>query len=178
MALINRVVRLFKADFHAVLDRVEEPGMLLRQSIREMQEDVAADKQRQRGFQYELRLLQQSESGLQDSIKNIDSELDICFAANKEDLARNLVRRKLELQQRLKMLDQQLQKLKQQLSDIQDQMENKSQQLELMQQKAGYLLDSAETSVNEFDPFAGNEIGVQEVDVDVAFLKEQQRRAS
>ena len=45
MALINRVTQLFKADFHAVLDRIEEPEQLLRQSIRDM-EDVllAADR--------------------------------------------------------------------------------------------------------------------------------------
>jgi len=178
MALINRVVRLFKADFHAVLDRVEEPGMLLRQAIREMQDDLAADEQRQRVLQYELRHLQQSATGLQESQKNIDSELDICFAANKEDFARKLVRRKLELEQRLQGINQQQQKVQQQLNDMQAQIAKKNQQLEAMQQKAGFLLDTAEPAVSEFDAFAGNESGVQDVDVEVAFLKEQQRRSS
>ena len=30
MALINRVSRLFTADFNAVLDRIEEPELLLK----------------------------------------------------------------------------------------------------------------------------------------------------
>ena len=38
MALINRMSRLFTADVHAVLDRIEEPDVLLRQAIREMEE--------------------------------------------------------------------------------------------------------------------------------------------
>lgn len=36
MALINRATRLFRADLHAVLDRIEEPDILLRQAVREM----------------------------------------------------------------------------------------------------------------------------------------------
>ena len=41
MALITRVSRLFQADFHAVLDRIEEPEVLLRQAVREMEEELA-----------------------------------------------------------------------------------------------------------------------------------------
>ncbi|OOZ38928.1 hypothetical protein BOW53_13550 [Solemya pervernicosa gill symbiont] len=48
MALINRVTRLFRADMHAVLDRIEEPEVLLRQSIREMEEALADDEQQLR----------------------------------------------------------------------------------------------------------------------------------
>ena len=38
MALINRVSRLFKADFNAVLDQIEEPEQLLKQAIRDMED--------------------------------------------------------------------------------------------------------------------------------------------
>ena len=48
MALITRLSRLMRADLHAVLDRVEEPEVLLRQALREMQEELARDQQRQR----------------------------------------------------------------------------------------------------------------------------------
>jgi len=178
MALVNRVSRLFKADFHAVLDRIEEPDVLLRQAIREMQEDLAGDEQRRRGFQHEQRQLQQRESSLQDSLKQIEGELDICFDAGKEDLARKLVRRKLEQQQRLQHITQQQQNLQQQLVDTELRMEKNRQQLEAMQQKAEYLLDSSDGTASDFDPYSRDETGVQDSDVEVAYLKEQQRRAS
>ena len=44
MALITRISRLFQADLHAVLDRIEEPDLLLRQAVREMQDDLARDE--------------------------------------------------------------------------------------------------------------------------------------
>ena len=48
MALINRMSRLFTADVHAVLDRIEEPEALLKQAIREMEEEVQGAEQRDR----------------------------------------------------------------------------------------------------------------------------------
>jgi phage shock protein A len=44
MALITRLSRLFQADMHAVLDKIEEPELLLRQAIREMEEFIATDE--------------------------------------------------------------------------------------------------------------------------------------
>ena len=41
MPLVDRVARLFRADLHAVMDRIEEPDVLLRQALREMEEELA-----------------------------------------------------------------------------------------------------------------------------------------
>ena len=178
MALVNRVTRLFKADFHAVLDRIEEPDVLLRQAIREMQDDLVSGEQQLRGFQVEARQLHQREADLQQSLKQIEDELDICFEADKEDLARQLVRRKLEQQQRLQHTNKRQQQLQQQIKDIEDRLSENQQQLEAMQQKAECLLETSEVAASEFEQYVGNELGVQDSDVEVAFLKEQQRRAS
>ena len=47
MALVTRLSRLFQADFHAVLDQIEEPDLQLRQAVREMQIALDHDLQRQ-----------------------------------------------------------------------------------------------------------------------------------
>ena len=49
MALINRVSRLFKADFHAVLDQLEEPEQILKQAIRDMEDDMQDELSRFNG---------------------------------------------------------------------------------------------------------------------------------
>ena len=178
MALVNRVSRLFKADFHAVLDRIEEPDVLLRQAIREMQDDLLEDDQRLRGLQQEQHQLQQRESDLQRSLKKIEDELDICFDADKPDLARNLVRRKLEQQQRLLHINKLQQNGAQQIEELVKRLVSNRRQLEAMQQKAECLLDEVIQVQDEFDRYGTTDIGVQDSDVEVAFLKEQQRRAS
>src|SRR5262247_3541760 len=54
MALINRMSRLFTADVHAVLDRIEEPDVLLKHAVREMEEELARGEQRARVLGHEL----------------------------------------------------------------------------------------------------------------------------
>ena len=62
MALITRVSRLFQADFHAVLDRIEEPEVLLRQAVREMEEELARDEQHSKVLHHEQGQLTTRES--------------------------------------------------------------------------------------------------------------------
>ena len=54
MALITRLSRLFQADMHAVLDKIEEPELLLKQAIREMEESITTDERQIRCWEYEL----------------------------------------------------------------------------------------------------------------------------
>ena len=66
MALITRVSRLFRADFHAVLDRIEEPDVLLKQAVREMEEDIARDEQRGKALTHEQGQLDKRSRDLDD----------------------------------------------------------------------------------------------------------------
>ena len=100
MALINRVTRLFKADFNAVLDRIEEPEQVLKQAIREMEDDLVGAEQRIQVVTHDQDALNERKSELDAKITEIDEELDLCFAKKKDELARTLVRRKLEVLRR------------------------------------------------------------------------------
>ena len=44
MTLITRLSRLFHADVNAVIDQLEEPELLLKQAIREMEETLNNDE--------------------------------------------------------------------------------------------------------------------------------------
>jgi phage shock protein A len=46
MALLNRVSQLFKADFNAVLDQIEEPEQILKQAVRDMEDELASSENR------------------------------------------------------------------------------------------------------------------------------------
>ena len=104
MALITRISRLFKADFHAVLDQVEEPEMLLRQAIREMEDDLSEAELRQHYRRDEVDELQLRRDELEQPLGEIDEELDVCFDSGEDDLARDLIRRKLQTQRLLKQV--------------------------------------------------------------------------
>ena len=77
MALITRLSRLFEADFHAVLDRIEEPELQLRQAVREMRFALEQNRQRLKLLQHEAVQLDKRSADKKASIEGFDQELDI-----------------------------------------------------------------------------------------------------
>ena len=174
MALITRLSRLFEADFHAVLDRIEEPELQLRQAVREMQFALDQDRQRTGLLQHEAAQLDKATSGLCASIEALDQELDICLDADKEDLARDLVRRKLAAEKQLHAIRGQAEVIDAQRRDLETAIDEQGQQLAAMKQKLNL--------------FAGQENGfgrggysppeaIRSEEIEIALLREKQRRA-
>jgi len=187
MALINRVSRLFKADFHAVLDQIEEPEQLLKQAIRDMEDDLASTEQRIKVCAYEQEALSVRKSELENALAEIDEQVDICFEANKDDLARNLIRKKLETGQLLKRLCVKHTANEKYLVDQGAMLEENRTTLEGLRQKAELFAQRAPCTSNpdpEFDPafddiaWMAREMTVGDDEVEVAFLREKNLRGA
>ena len=176
MALITRVARLFRADFHAVLDRVEEPDILLRQAIREMEDDLAHDEKAYQRQRLEAEQLAKKAAELERSHSALNEELDVCFAAEKEELARTLIRRRLETERSLQLLSQRREVLDDQLERLAQRLGENRTRYESMRQKAE-LFDEQQREPDAVPAWQGTDIRVREEDVEVALLKERQRRA-
>jgi len=176
MALITRVARLFRADFHAVLDRIEEPDVLLRQAIREMEEALGADEHRLRMLNQEQEQLLARSRELDQALHDIEEELDICFAAGKDELARPLVRRKLEAQRLGNQLARRRESLQQARAALEARLQDNRCQLENMRQKAALIGDEHQPGSAD-DSWSGPDVTVRDEDVEVAFLREKQKRA-
>jgi phage shock protein A len=174
MALITRISRLFQADFHAVLDRIEEPGLLLRQAVREMEEELARDEQRSKVLQHEQRQLTTREGELSQSLLEIEKKLDTCFEAGNDDLARACIRRRLETQRFEKHLARKHDALRETLNDLTTRIRENQARLESMRQKAELL---AGETARPADDWSLPEVTVRDEDVEVAFLREKQHRS-
>jgi phage shock protein A len=176
MALITRISRLFRADFHAVLDRIEEPDILLRQAIREMEEELSRDQQRIKGLNHEQGQLMARKSELDQSMSKIEEELDVCFVAGKDDLARVLIKRKLEAQRTFKYLTSRNMELGTTLAGLTARLEDGRMRLDAMRQKAELLSDGDVSAYPENSLFTPAH-SIREEDVEVAFLREKQNRS-
>ena len=177
MALINRMSRLFTADMHAVLDRIEEPEALLRQAIREMEEEVARNEQRIKWLEHERGELQAREEKAAASLSDLDEQLDVCFESDNEELARKLIRRKLETEQLATALTTKRESTEKTLADRTASLAEYRERLEGMRQKAELLTEEAQTtSFGDDRAWARGEGTVGDDEVEVAFLREKQRR--
>lgn len=180
MAIIDRLARLFQADLHAVLDRLEEPEALLRQAIREMEDELEACERDIRRLQQEQRHLLQRQSEIGQALSRIDEELDICFDSGGDELARTLVKRKLETQLLLRAFERRREAVDKTLRERQAGLQEDRVRCESMRQKAELVAAEAQaaTPASE-DPLLRNasEFRVQEADIEIAMLREKQQRA-
>ena len=175
MALITRISRLFRADLHEVLDRIEEPDVLLRQAVREMEEELAHDEQRIKVLDHEHAEMIARQTGIEQSLAEIEEGLDVCFTSGKDELARSLIRRRLEAQRYLEILGSKRSALQDTLAGLRERVANNRTRLESMRQKAE-LLTEAGTPDQAGENWLSPELSVREEDVEVAFLREQQKR--
>jgi len=173
MALVTRLSRLFQADFHAVLDRIEEPDLQLRQAVREMQFALDQDKQRLQLLRHESEQLGRQVSATGDRLQSLDEELDICLAAKQDDLARDLVRRKLAAEKQQQRTRERIETRELQCAALVRQIDEHTQQLTSMKQKLELLVSSE-------DPISSAGCHGEEVirgeEIEIALLREKQRR--
>jgi phage shock protein A len=175
MALINRVSRLFRADLHAVLDRIEEPEVLLRQAIREMEEGVARDEQRVRLLAHEQSQLGTRQNDLERTLERSEEELDVCFRSGNEGLARGVMRRRLEAQRALESLAGRRAVVASTLGELQARGDTNHRRLEAMRQKADALAREDVPPAADHG-WAAPDTLVRDEDVELALLRERQRR--
>jgi phage shock protein A len=175
MALITRMSRLFRADVNAVLDRIEEPAALLRQSIREMEEDLAHDEQRARLLEHEQRQLDARLADVERALRELAEQLDTCFDSGKDDLARTVIRRRLEAEQQRRILAGRRDALAGTRAGLGRRLDDNRRRLDAMRQKSELLADG-EADRRE-DRWSGPDVTVRDEDVEVALLHERQRRA-
>ncbi len=176
MPLITRIARLFHADINAVLDKIEEPELLLKQAIRDMQEALDRDQRHIKLQEYELKQLDSAltkkEATFAKSLVGTDSleaQLKICFKSNKDDLARTLIKRKLETEHSIAALSHKKIEGKALLEQLNSTYKEQRTQLKKLQQKAE-ILSTTDVGAT-YQQSTTNTI--QDDDIEIAFLHEK-----
>jgi phage shock protein A len=175
MALITRFSRLFRADLHAVLDRIEEPDVILRQAVREMEEEIVADEQRHKLIVHELKQLTTRQTELKQTLQQTQDELGVCLDADNDQLARTLLKRRLEAERLLQFITRQQQDLSQRVTELNTRLQQNRTRLTAMQQKLELLVSEERRGAAD-EGMAMPDFCVRDEDVEIALLREKQKR--
>ena len=175
MTLLARLSRLFQADVNAVLDQIEEPELLLKQAIRDMEEALASEHRQLRLFEYDQQQLVAKQQAVQQDMAGLDEKLALCFQSGKDDLARAIVKRKLEWQRAQQALTGRITALKQGVELLTKQIHEHQVQLDEMKQKAEILMEDNRMDLNNCaDPGCG----IRDEDIEIAYISEKQKWAA
>lgn len=179
MTLISRIERLFKADVHGVLDWLEDPEAVLKQSIRDMEAEIGAGEQRLADLSRKADRLQAFIATLEAKIAELAEQIDICFAEDNPELARRLIRKKLEAEKRLKMASSMLTDMVAKKEAQQQKLQQQREQLDAIVEKMQLFVDNAcePTRQDAASAFESASVAVSDEEVEIAFLHEKRVRA-
>jgi phage shock protein A len=146
-----------------------------------MEDELILAQRRIAACEQEQETLQDRRKELQASAADFDSQLDLCFASGKDDLARGIIRRKLEAQRLLQRLDSRLEANDRFLQRQRQLLEESRATLEGLRQKADLIVadNSADGPTGGPDEIsrAGRGWQVGEDEIEVAFLREKAARS-
>ncbi|MCO7222812.1 PspA/IM30 family protein [Pleionea sp. CnH1-48] len=175
MTLLRRISTLFKADMHAMLDHIEDPQALLQQSLREMDAVIQEQLHKQQSLEKDCLRLNKQIEATRSELSRYEEELDLCFAQQQDELAKNIVARKLTAELRLQTGLRQLEESEAQQEELVKRLAEMQQQYRQLQQQAEVFVDEAakETVTSE-----NLGVALDAHAIEVAFLKEKQKRAN
>ena len=171
MALVNRITRIFTADLHAVLDRIEEQEVLLAQSIREMADAVAADERRLGAVKERRQQCQRDLAASNARLAEFDRELDLCLGSDQDDLARSVIRKKLAESRAAASLTSTAREAEETIAELTARLDERRRDLEEISQQAEVVRRDRPVAKTDYEAVSDN-------DVEIALLAEKERRSA
>jgi len=184
LAILTRLSRLMHADFHAIIDSIEEPDLLLKQSIREMEASVEALQTGTRQTELDIEQLVIRLERTKELNTRYQQDLDICFDSSDEVLAKTIIRKKMENQRVQSCLDDKLERLRNEFSTLNNRFNDSQDRLEALKQRAELVLN---TKASERDPAActsdsensySGQATVTSQEIEIEFLREKSLRST
>jgi phage shock protein A len=93
MAILTRILQLFKADIHGVMDHIEDQGLLLKQHLRDMEESLVQNEAKLKQMCFARDQAQQDyEKGVKEN-SNLEQDLAVAIRKDRDDIARMLIKK-------------------------------------------------------------------------------------
>jgi len=93
MQFAQRVGRLVRADAHGLIESLEDQELLLKQHLREADLELQRKRARIEVLSEEERLLRDEVKRLEDEVANLDADMHLALAKEREELARFAIRK-------------------------------------------------------------------------------------
>lgn len=180
MALVSRMVRLFKADLHSILDQLEEPEAILNQAVREMEEEIASNEDQLEKLSVKINFLNKKKECWQLGLADLEKRIDICFQEQQDTLVKSLIKKKLETMRCLDIGEQKQQELIGRKKDLAAKLNGQKESLTTILDEKRLLAESYTDDSDKDQSWQWSEyrsdLSITEAEIDAVFLQEKSRR--
>lgn len=170
MSVLTRMTRLFKADVHGILDAIEDPRTIVKQSIREMQGEIAKSEQALEVLRSAQERAKRQREAHASGLSEVEQQVILCAQAGNPALTKSIIRKKLEMQRRGDFLQREGEKLAKENLQVTETLTKRREQLREIQEKFELFSEDVANSTESTSAFEDG-LRVSDEEVEVAFLK-------
>lgn len=149
MGLASRFIRLWKADLHGVLESIEDRGLLLKQCLREMEDELESREVELHTLIKKKEEIGQDREILTREAVKVENDLEAAVRMDKDDISRFLIRKKLLLDRRQKELARHIQRLEQEIMNAREAAAGRRTQYQEIRLRAAEFFRSAQNRERE-----------------------------
>lgn len=120
MAMFTRLVRLWKADLHGVMDQLEDRDLLLNQHLREMETALDAREAAVRRLERDCEAVSEARRRCETETAPMETDIEAALEQERDDIARFLIRRRRELDRKRKELARRSERLERELREARE----------------------------------------------------------
>jgi phage shock protein A len=177
MSITKRIGRLLRADIHGILDTLEDPESVLKQALRDMEEALRAEAEQVKQAERSIESVARRSEAIGKAIAESGEKVALAFRAGNEDLARGLLRRKLEDERCAAAFEQERKACAQSLDAAKARLSERREELERIRIKANlFLRECAAAERSADDPFRSR-VTVTDAEVELAFIEAKLRHS-
>jgi phage shock protein A len=184
MAILTRMIRLFKADIHGVMDQIEDQGLLLKQHLRDMEASLVQKETKLKKIGFAMEQAQQAYKKGQNECDNLESDLELAIKKDKDDIARMLIKKLKPLTRIQSERSTHIDLLKREMIEFRENIDQQRLQHEHLKQKATVYFHRIEKQniENTWEPiptdFGANDLSAEEIELELLQRKEAIKRGA
>lgn len=178
MAIIARIVKMFKADIHGVMDQLENQGLLLKQHLRDMEDALNFKETKLQKMKASRDQRLQDLNGYKQQWETLEHDLTMAVRKDKDDIARMLIKKMKplenlseELLRHVKALDEEIDQLEKHLQQQRLKYEKiKNRSTEYLNQAQFQKWENKAVDPVSFDSYG--ELSKQEIELELLKCKD------
>jgi phage shock protein A len=178
MAMMTRLVRLFKADVHGVMDQLEDKGLLLRQYLREMETSLGQKEGQLSALSERMDRLSTHVQRHRAEMRKLDKDVDLALSKEKDEIARMLIGRHRDLEIAVGHLEEQVAATSQESTRLVETIRSQKLQYETLQARAEAWqqrsADEAFFSAAQSFPGDRNPLDVRDDEIELELIRRKE----
>ena len=172
MGILTRVVKIFKADIHGVMDQFENQELLLKQHLRDMKEALNQKELNLNSLLAAQKQAQTECSRYRHQSEVLEADLSVAIRKNKDDMARKLIRKVMPINKLVDELTGHIRALEDEISSTRVCLDQQRLQYEQIKHKSAELFRQTQIGVSasnlsRTDPDSLVELSEEEVELEL-----------